>query len=53
VSVAIADKAVDFSNRGVKVARREEQGRAEAQAHGRSLGLPEDQLDWGESNSLA
>ncbi len=39
---------VVFGGRVFKYRRGGRQGRAEAQAYGRSLGLPESQLDWGE-----
>jgi hypothetical protein len=47
------DSYVVFANRVFKYPRGEDQGRAEAQEYGRSLGLPEEQLDWGESYPLA
>jgi hypothetical protein len=47
-----SDSFVVFANRVFKYPRGEEQGRAEAQDYGRSLGLPEEQLDWGESYPL-
>lgn len=43
---------VVFGGRVFKYPRGDERGRAEAQAHGRSLGLPEGQLDWGEDYPL-
>ncbi len=43
---------VVFGGRVFKYPRGDERGRAEAQAYGRSLGLPEKQLDWGEDYPL-
>jgi hypothetical protein len=37
---------VVFSGRVFRYPRGDEQGRAEAEAYGRSLGVPEAQLDW-------
>jgi hypothetical protein len=48
-----SDSYVVFPSRFFKYPRGEEQGRAEAQEYGRSLGLPEEQLDWGESYPLS
>lgn len=41
-------KYVVFPNRVFKYTLGDKAGRAEAQQHGRSLGIPESQLDWGE-----
>jgi hypothetical protein len=46
------DSLVVFPGRVFKYPRGDEQGRAEAQEYGRLLGLPEEQLDWGESYPL-
>lgn len=43
---------VVFGGRVFKYRRGDQQGRAEAQAYGRLLGLPEKQLDWGEKYPL-
>ena len=44
---------VVFPGNVFKYPRGEEGGQAKAQEHGRSLGLPEDQLDWGEDFPLS
>ena len=44
---------VVFGGRVFKYPRGDERGRAEAQAYGRSLGLPEKQLEWGEDYPLS
>jgi hypothetical protein len=41
-----AEVFVVFPNRVFRYARGDEASRAEAQAHGRSMGVPETQLDW-------
>jgi hypothetical protein len=41
-----AETFVVFPGRVFRYARGDETGRAEAEAHGRSLGIPEGQLDW-------
>jgi len=41
-----AEMYVVFPGRVFRYARGDEAGRAEAQAHGRTLGVPETQLDW-------
>lgn len=47
-----ADEAwVVFRGRVFHYPRGDAGGRAEAQAYGRSIGLPEAQLDWGESEA--
>jgi hypothetical protein len=43
---------VVFGGKVFKYPRGDPRGRAEAQEYGRSLGLPETQLDWGETYSL-
>jgi hypothetical protein len=43
---------VVFGGKVFKYPRGDKQGRAEAQAHGQMLGLPEEQLDWGEDFPL-
>jgi hypothetical protein len=42
-----ADKYVVFADRIFRYPRGDQAGRAEAQAHGRDVGVPEPQLDWG------
>ncbi len=44
---------VVFGGRVFKYPRGDERGRAEAQAYGRTLGLPEKQLAWGEDYPLS
>jgi hypothetical protein len=44
---------VVFPGNVFKYPRGEGRGRAKAQEYGRSLGLPEDQLDWGEDFPLS
>jgi hypothetical protein len=43
---------VVFGGKVFKYLRGDKRGRAEAQAYGRSLGLPEKQLEWGEDYPL-
>lgn len=41
-----AEATVVFAGKVFRYARGDETGRAEAQAHGRTCGVPEPQLDW-------
>jgi hypothetical protein len=42
------ETVVVFAGRTFRYARGNGEGRAEAEAHGRSVGIPEEQLDWPE-----